>query len=84
MPRLKSLKSKKSKSKSKSKNTNVSKVKSHANVKGYCVVCKEKGVPMKKLVFKKNKNGSVMVKGRCSKRSCDANMTTFVSSSFLK
>ena len=82
MPRLKSLKSKKSKSKSKS--TSASKVKSHADVKGYCVVCKQKGVPMKNLVLKKNKNGSVMAKGMCSKRSCGANMTTFLSSSFLK
>ena len=82
MPRSKSSKSKKSKSKSKS--TSMLKVKSPPNVKGYCVVCKQKGVTMKKCVFKKNKNGSVMARGQCSKPSCGANMTTFLSSSFLK
>lgn len=51
------------------------------DVKGYCVVCKKKGVVMKKCKFQRNKNGSVMAKGHCPH--CDAKMNTFMSSSFF-
>jgi hypothetical protein len=36
-------------------------------VKGYCVVCKEKGVEMKDPVINKTKKGGYMAKGICSK-----------------
>lgn len=36
-------------------------------VKGYCVVCKEKGVQMKNPVIGKTARGGFMAKGLCSK-----------------
>ena len=36
-------------------------------VKGYCVTCKEKGVPMKNPVIGKTVKGGFMAKGICSK-----------------
>ncbi len=37
------------------------------DVKGYCVVCKEKGVPMKDPVIEQTKRGGYMAKGLCTK-----------------
>lgn len=36
-------------------------------VKGYCVVCKEKGVDMDNPVINKTAKGGYMAKGTCSK-----------------
>ena len=36
-------------------------------VEGYCVVCKEKGVPMKDAKIVKTAKGGYMAKGICSK-----------------
>ena len=36
-------------------------------VKGYCVVCKQKGVEMKNPVIKKTSKGGFMAQGICSK-----------------
>ena len=36
-------------------------------VKGYCVVCKEKGVEMKDPVIEKTSRGGYIAKGTCSK-----------------
>ncbi|MFA4960884.1 MAG: hypothetical protein WC548_04450 [Candidatus Pacearchaeota archaeon] len=36
-------------------------------VEGYCVVCKEKGVPMKDAKITKTAKGGFMAKGVCSK-----------------
>jgi len=36
-------------------------------VKGYCVVCKEKGVEMDNPVIEKTARGGYMAKGTCSK-----------------
>lgn len=36
-------------------------------VKGYCVVCKQKGVEMKSPVIEKTSRGGFMAKGICSK-----------------
>ena len=51
------------------------------DVKGYCVVCKKKGVVMTKCKFKRNRNGAVMAKGHCPH--CNAKMNTFMKSSFF-
>ncbi|MDP2946540.1 MAG: hypothetical protein Q8N88_00350 [Nanoarchaeota archaeon] len=36
-------------------------------IEGYCVVCKEKGVPMKDAKISKTAKGGFMAKGICSK-----------------
>lgn len=36
-------------------------------VKGYCVVCKEKGVPMDDPAIVQTARGGYMAKGKCSK-----------------
>ena len=36
-------------------------------ITGYCVVCKEKGVPMKNPVISKTSRGGFIAKGVCSK-----------------
>lgn len=36
-------------------------------VKGYCVVCKEKGIEMKNPVIEKTSRGGFIAKGICSK-----------------
>ncbi len=36
-------------------------------VKGYCVVCKEKGVPMKDAKISQTARGGYMAKGICTK-----------------